>query len=73
MVRNQQPTKEGVECLLPKSRKLAVGAIRADQSDRSTIPVRPVACPQIGSGYSLKKTLLEGKFGLGPKHVQKWA
>jgi hypothetical protein len=32
-------------------------------------PVRPVGCPQTGSGHSLKKTLSDGKFGLGHGHV----
>jgi hypothetical protein len=52
--------------------KLAVGAIRVDRSDQSTIPVRLVWWPQLGSGHSLKETLWIGKFRIGPGQVRLW-
>jgi hypothetical protein len=54
-------------------KKLAVGAIRANRWDRSTMPIRPVGWLKIGSGHSLMKTLSDDKFGLGPGHVQRRA
>jgi hypothetical protein len=54
MIKNQQPMREGVECLLLESEKLAVGAVRADQS---TITVRLVWRLQAKSRHSLKEEL----------------
>jgi hypothetical protein len=59
MIRNQEPTREGVKCLLLESVKLVIGAVRADR------------CPPTGLGHSLKKTLSYGKIGLRPGHVRR--
>jgi hypothetical protein len=53
--------------------KLAIGAVGADQSDRSTIPVRLVWWLQTSLGHSLKKSLSNGTIGLGPGHVRRRA
>jgi hypothetical protein len=55
-----------------ESEKLDVGAVRLDRLDRSTISVRLVWWPQLGSGHSLKETLWIDKFELGPGHVRLW-
>jgi hypothetical protein len=41
-IRNQQPSRVGCSAFYRESEELAVGAVRPDQSDRSTIPIRPV-------------------------------
>jgi hypothetical protein len=66
------PREWGWSGFYRESEKLVVGAIRLDRSDRSTIPVRPVGWPQLGSGYSLKETLWISKFGLRAGHVRLW-
>jgi hypothetical protein len=52
--------------------KLVIGAVRDDRSDQSNIAVRSVWRLQIGSGHSLKKSLLDDIIGLGPRHVWRW-
>jgi hypothetical protein len=42
MVRNQQPTREGVGAFYRNVEKLAIEAVRVDRSDLSTIPVKLV-------------------------------
>jgi hypothetical protein len=54
-------------------KKLAIGAVRADWSDQSIIPVRPVWRLQTSSGHSLKKSLSDNTVELGPRHVQRRA
>jgi hypothetical protein len=71
-VRNQQPPEWGWSAFYRESEKLAVGAIRTNRSDRSTILVRPIGWSQLGLGHSLKETLWIGKFGLGTRHVRWW-
>jgi hypothetical protein len=41
-VKNQQPTRVGWSAFYSESEKLAVGVVRLDRSDWSTIPVKPV-------------------------------
>jgi hypothetical protein len=72
IVRKQQPIRVGWSAFYRESEKLAVGAVRLNRLDWSTIPVRPVRWPQLGFGHSLKESLWIGKFGLGPGHIWLW-
>jgi hypothetical protein len=47
------PWEWGWSAFYKESKKLVVGAVRPDRSDWSTIPIRPVWWPQLGSGHSL--------------------
>jgi hypothetical protein len=47
------PWEWGWSAFYRESEKLVVEAVRLDQSEWSTIPVRPVWWPQPGSGHSL--------------------
>jgi hypothetical protein len=65
------PREKGWSAFDRNLKKLAVGIVRANRSDWSTLPVRPVGWLKIGSGHSLMKTLSDDKFGLGPRHVRR--
>jgi hypothetical protein len=67
------PWERGWSAFYRNLEKLAIGVVRANQSDRSTIPVRPEGWLKIGLGHSLMKTLTDDKFGLGPGHVRRRA
>jgi hypothetical protein len=69
MVRTQQPTREGLECLLYESEKTSRWSCQSK-------PIRLVhhtsqtgRVTQIGLGHSLMKSLSDDKFALGPGHV----
>jgi hypothetical protein len=67
------PRERGWSDFYRNLKKLAVGAVRVDQSYLSTIPVKPVWRLQTSSGHSLKKSLSDDTIGLGPGHVRRRA
>jgi hypothetical protein len=67
------PRERGWNAFYRNLEKLVVEAVRANRSDRSTIPARPLGWLKIDSGHSLMKTLSDDKFGLGPGHVWRGA
>jgi hypothetical protein len=67
------PWERGWSAFYMNLDQLVVGAIKTTQLDRFTISIKPVWRFQTSSGHSLKKSLLDDKFGLGPGHVRRRA